>query len=48
MENEKPRPHILAEIYDCDPNALNNRELIEELLVKVALEAGAEVRGRVS
>lgn len=36
--------HILAEIYDCDENILNNRELIEEILVKAALEAGAEVR----
>jgi len=27
--------HILAEIYDCDP---------KEILVKAALEAGAEVR----
>jgi S-adenosylmethionine decarboxylase len=36
--------HILAEIYDCDPNVLNDRELIEEILVKAALEAGAEVR----
>ncbi|MCR4430653.1 MAG: adenosylmethionine decarboxylase [Tepidanaerobacteraceae bacterium] len=36
--------HILAEIYDCDSNVLNDRELIEEILVKAALEAGAEVR----
>ena len=36
--------HILAEIYDCNPNVLNDRELIEEILVKAALEAGAEVR----
>ena len=36
--------HILAEVYDCDPNILNDRELIEEILVKAALEAGAEVR----
>ncbi|WP_213974543.1 adenosylmethionine decarboxylase [Tepidanaerobacter acetatoxydans] len=36
--------HILAEIYDCDPTILNSRGLIEEILVKAALEAGAEVR----
>jgi len=36
--------HILAEIYDCDANILNDRELIEEIMVKAALEAGAEVR----
>ncbi|KXG75312.1 S-adenosylmethionine decarboxylase proenzyme [Fervidicola ferrireducens] len=36
--------HILAEIYDCDENVLNDRDLIEEIMVKAALEAGAEVR----
>ncbi|MCG0276077.1 MAG: adenosylmethionine decarboxylase [Thermosediminibacteraceae bacterium] len=36
--------HILAEIYDCDANVLNDRDLIEEIMVKAALEAGAEVR----
>lgn len=34
----------MAEVYDCDPNILNDRDLIEEILVKAALEAGAEVR----
>jgi S-adenosylmethionine decarboxylase len=36
--------HILAEIYGCDERVLNNRELIEEIMVEAALEAGAEVR----
>ncbi len=36
--------HILAEIYDCDPNILNNRNLVEKILVEAALETGAEVR----
>jgi len=36
--------HVLAEVYDCDPNILNDAEEIEEILVKAALEAGAEVR----
>jgi len=36
--------HILAELYGCDPEILNNRELIEKIMVKAALEAGAEVR----
>ncbi|MGB9812294.1 MAG: adenosylmethionine decarboxylase [Thermovenabulum sp.] len=36
--------HILAEIYDCDPFVLNDRDLIEDIMVKAALEAGAEVR----
>mgnify|MGYP000698522279 CR=1 FL=1 len=36
--------HILAEIYGCDPSILNNRNLIEKIMVEAALEAGAEVR----
>lgn len=36
--------HILAEIYGCDEKMLNNRSLIEEIMVESALEAGAEVR----
>ncbi|AEV68453.1 adenosylmethionine decarboxylase [Acetivibrio clariflavus] len=36
--------HILAEIYGCDPSILNNRSLIEKIMVEAALEAGAEVR----
>ncbi|MDK2835369.1 MAG: S-adenosylmethionine decarboxylase [Thermosediminibacterales bacterium] len=36
--------HILAEIYGCDAEILNNRSLIEKIMVNAALEAGAEVR----
>jgi len=36
--------HILAEIYGCDENILNDRKLIEKIMVESALEAGAEVR----
>lgn len=36
--------HILAEIYGCDFDILNNQEKIEEIMVNAALEAGAEVR----
>jgi S-adenosylmethionine decarboxylase len=36
--------HILAEIYGCDPQILNNKELIEKIMVESALKAGAEVR----
>jgi S-adenosylmethionine decarboxylase len=36
--------HILAEIYECDPKILNDRVLIEQIMVESALEAGAEVR----
>ena len=36
--------HILAEIYGCDAEILNNSEQIEKIMVESALEAGAEVR----
>lgn len=36
--------HILAEIYGCENSILNNRVLIEEIMVQSALEAGAEIR----
>jgi len=35
---------VLAEIYDCDFDILNNVELVEKIMVNAALEAGAEVR----
>ncbi len=36
--------HILAEIYGCDFDILNDRQKIEEIMINAALEAGAEVR----
>lgn len=36
--------HILAEIYGCSSDILNNKELIEKIMVDSALKAGAEVR----
>lgn len=36
--------HILAEIYGCDSNILDDRELIEKIMVESALFAGAEIR----
>lgn len=36
--------HVLAEIYGCDYNILNDIKKIEEIMVNAALEAGAEVR----
>lgn len=36
--------HILAEIYGCDFNLLNDLKKVEEIMVNAALEAGAEVR----
>ena len=36
--------HILAEIYGCDSEILNNKDSIEKIMVESALKAGAEVR----
>ncbi len=36
--------HILCEAYGCDPKVLNDRELVEAIMVEAALEAGAEIR----
>ena len=36
--------HILAEIYGCDSEILNNKISIEKIMVESALKAGAEVR----
>lgn len=36
--------HILAEIYGCNSEILNNKEYIEKIMVDSALKAGAEVR----
>lgn len=36
--------HILAEIYGCDSEILNDRELIEKVMVDAALSSGAEIR----
>ncbi|MBC2581363.1 adenosylmethionine decarboxylase [Clostridium sp. DJ247] len=36
--------HILAEIYGCSSEILNNKEFIEKIMVDSALKAGAEVR----
>ncbi|KUO73653.1 MAG: S-adenosylmethionine decarboxylase proenzyme [Clostridia bacterium BRH_c25] len=36
--------HILAEIYGCSFDILNNRDRIQKIMVDASLEAGAEVR----
>ncbi|MEW6424803.1 MAG: adenosylmethionine decarboxylase [Bacillota bacterium] len=36
--------HVLAEIWGCDFDILNDMEKVEQIMVKAALEAGAEVR----
>jgi S-adenosylmethionine decarboxylase len=36
--------HILAEIYGCSFDFLNDVEKVEETMINAALEAGAEIR----
>ena len=36
--------HILAEIYGCDAEILNNKDFIEKIMIDSAIKAGAEVR----
>lgn len=43
MSNSLGR-HVLAEIYGCSFDVLNDREQVETIMVNAALEAGAEVR----
>jgi S-adenosylmethionine decarboxylase len=36
--------HVIAELWGCSPEKLNDLHAIERLMVNAALEAGAEVR----
>ncbi|RQD78764.1 MAG: S-adenosylmethionine decarboxylase proenzyme [Candidatus Syntrophonatronum acetioxidans] len=36
--------HILLELYGCSEDVLNDLKRIEQIMVKAALEAGAEIR----
>lgn len=36
--------HILAELFDCDTDILNDRKQIEKIFVEAALKSGAEIR----
>lgn len=36
--------HILCEAYGCDPEVLNDRKVVEQIMVDAALLTGAEVR----
>ncbi|MDN5364412.1 MAG: S-adenosylmethionine decarboxylase [Eubacteriales bacterium] len=36
--------HVLAEMYGCDFDILNDVKKVEEIMVNAALEAGAEIR----
>lgn len=35
--------HVLAEFFECDPNILNNVDLVEKLMIEAALECGATI-----
>jgi len=37
--------HILVEIYDCDPEILNDRDSIQESMVRAAEKSGATICG---
>jgi len=36
--------HVLAEVYGCTAEILNDINLVEKIMVKAALAAGAEIR----
>lgn len=36
--------HVLAEVYGCDFNALNDVQRVQKTMVEAALRAGAEIR----
>ena len=35
--------HVLAEFFECDPNILNNVDMVEKLMMEAALECGATI-----
>ena len=37
--------HLLVELYDCDRDALNDLDLIRDVMVQAAIECGAVVLG---
>lgn len=36
--------HVIAELWGCNPNLLDNLEMTEKVMVDAALEAGADIR----
>ena len=36
--------HVVAELWECDEELLNDQQAIERIMVNAALESGAEVR----
>lgn len=35
--------HVLAEFFECNPNILNNKDKIENMMVDAAIECGATI-----
>ncbi len=35
--------HLLVEFYDCNPDVINNKELVEQYMKEAALEAGSTI-----
>jgi len=35
--------HLLVEYYDCNPDIINNKELVEKLMKEAAIEAGSTI-----
>ncbi len=36
--------HVLAELYGCEPSMLDSVKVVQDMMVRAALAAGAEVR----
>lgn len=36
--------HVIAELWECDEQLLNDMEAVEKIMVNAAIESGAEVR----
>jgi S-adenosylmethionine decarboxylase len=36
--------HVIADLWECNPNMLDNIEMVEKVMVDAALEAGADIR----
>ena len=44
LDNDALGRHVLAEVYGCSFEILNDVKKVEEVMVNAALEAGAELR----
>lgn len=36
--------HVIAELWDCEEDKLNDVQFVEQMMVNAALESGAEIR----